>query len=226
MTATPEQTSFETRWAEFQQLDRLTDHWWWRPGWHVGRSAYTWHITFDSPSAAPLHELVDQLQPALAGPELDLIPQRWLHLTMQGVGFTDEVSDEDVVAIADAAAARLAHVPPFDLTLGPIEADPEGEGLLITPWAAVAAVRDAVRAGIGDVWTEVPEAADGFRPHVSVAYNNSSAEPGPLRDRVAPLREIAPVTIPVSSVQLIRLDRDEKVYKWDVVRDVPLGPVA
>jgi hypothetical protein len=24
------------------------DHWWWRPGWHKGRSFYTWHITFPS----------------------------------------------------------------------------------------------------------------------------------------------------------------------------------
>ncbi|MFC8796939.1 2'-5' RNA ligase family protein [Promicromonospora sp. NPDC057138] len=226
MTATPEQTSFEIRWARFQELDKLTDHWWWRPGWHVGRKAYTWHITFDNATAGPLHDLVDEIQPHLEGPGLDPIPKRWLHLTMQGVGFTDEVSDEDLTAIADAATARLAHVLAFDMTLGPADADAEGTGLLITPWAAVAQVRDAVRAGIGDVWANVPEDADGFRPHVSVAYSNAALEAGLVRDRVARLREITPVTIPITSVQLIRLNRDEKVYVWDVVRDVPLAPAS
>jgi 2'-5' RNA ligase len=225
MTATPEQNSLETRWAAFQQLDKLTDHWWWRPGWQVGQAAYTWHITFNNPSATALHELVDRVQPGLEGPGLDLIPKEWLHLTMQGVGFTDEVSDQDLTAIADAAQVRLADVPAFDMTLGPVDADAEGTGLLITPWAAVTRVRDAIRAGIGDVWDVVPESAE-FRPHVSVAYSNAPVDAGPVRDRVAALREIEPVTIPITSAQLIRLNRDNKVYVWDVVRDVALGPTA
>jgi hypothetical protein len=29
----------------------MRDHWWWRPGWGVGRSFYTWHITFDDQPA-------------------------------------------------------------------------------------------------------------------------------------------------------------------------------
>ncbi|WP_197523346.1 hypothetical protein [Actinokineospora pegani] len=33
----------------------MRDHWWWRPGWKVGRSFYTWHFTFaDQPQVAEL----------------------------------------------------------------------------------------------------------------------------------------------------------------------------
>jgi hypothetical protein len=109
------------------------------------------------------------------------------------------------------------------MTLGPVEADPECTSLLITPWAPVMQVRDAIRAGIGDVWGDTPENADGFRPHVSIAHHNAPVPAEVVRERVAPLREATPVTIPIVSAQLIRLNRDEKVYVWDVVRDLPLG---
>jgi 2'-5' RNA ligase len=94
---------------------QLRNHWWWRPGWNADRRFYTWHLTFDG--QRQLHQLVASYQDALstvAG--LDLIPLEWLHLTMQGVGFTDEVSPDDAHAIAEAAAAKLAALPPVELT--------------------------------------------------------------------------------------------------------------
>ncbi len=90
--------------------ERMRDHWWWRPGWRPGRRMYTWHFTFDNQAA--LHALVDAYQARLAGlPGIDLIPRQWLHLTTQGVGFTDEVPDTDIEAVIDAARKRLAAVP-------------------------------------------------------------------------------------------------------------------
>ncbi|MFI6427793.1 2'-5' RNA ligase family protein [Promicromonospora sp. NPDC050880] len=220
---TPELDSFTARWEEFGRLERLTNHWWWRPGWSLGRSFYTWHLTFDDPTAAPLHDLVHRLHDGLADVDgLDLIPQRWLHLTMQGLGFTDEVTDVDVDAITRAATKHLATVPAFDLTLGPIEADDEATGLLVRPWTAVAGVRDGIRDAIGDVWDEVLESPE-FHPHVSIAYSNSDVPTGPVRERVAPLRDFEPVTIPITSAQLIRLNRDNQMYEWETVADVPLG---
>lgn len=220
---TPELDSFTARWEEFGRLDRLVNHWWWRPGWSVGRSFYTWHLTFDDSTAAPLHDLVNRLHTGLADVEgLDLIPQQWLHLTMQGLGFTDEVSGDDVDAITRAAAQRLAAVATFDMPLGPIEADDEATGLLVRPWAAVAAVRNGIREAIADVWDEVPESSE-FHPHVSIAYSNADVPTGPIRERVAALRDIEPVTIPIKGAQLIRLNRDNRMYEWETVADVPLG---
>ena len=65
---------------------------------------------------------------------------------------------------------------------------------------------------------------ESFRPHVSIVYTNAPVPAGPVRERLAPLRDVEPVTVPVTSIQLIRLNRDNKVYAWDVERTVPLGP--
>src|SRR5262249_10136598 len=93
----------------------LRNHWYWRPGWRPGRHFYTWHLTFDH--ADELHHLVDAYQRRLAGlPELDLIPRPWLHLTMQGLGFLDQVTAQNAHRIAHAPAALLAGLPAPDLT--------------------------------------------------------------------------------------------------------------
>lgn len=219
-----EQVSLRERWDAYQHLEVLTDHWYWRPGWNAQRRFYTWHITFDGQPV--LHNLVTDLQRQLDLPGLDLVPIEGLHLTMQGLGFTDEVDDADVDAILSAARRRCAGLTPFDLTLGPVDADPQGVGLLINPWSAVEGLRTTVREAIGDVWSEVPESADEFRPHVTVAYSGAAVSPAAIRDRMQILRGIAPVTVPIASVALIMLRRDDHVYRWETVDFVRLGPSA
>lgn len=209
--------------ATTPQQPTLKNHWWWRPGWAVGRRYYAWHLTFAG--AEPVLGLASRVQSRLAGLDgVEPVPPRWLHLTMQGVGFTSEVSAGDVAAITAAATARLCALAPFDLTFGPVRAGSEGTWLEVTPAAPVAAVRDAIRAGIADVLAEVPGSAAGFWPHVSVAYHCSDEAPAaPLHDRVEALRGIEPVTIPVRSAQLIEMHRDERMYVWEVVADLPFA---
>ncbi len=60
-----------------------------------------------------MQELAANARARLIGlPGLDLVPGQWLHLTTQGVGFTDEVSDNDLTAITSAARTRLTAVKP------------------------------------------------------------------------------------------------------------------
>lgn len=215
-----ERASLQQRWDEYQQLPQLTEHWYWRPGWGPERRFYTWHLTFDDQPA--LHELVSTVQRELAVPGLDPVPLEWLHLTMQGVGFTDEVAADDIDAILQAATVRLSQLAPFDLTLGPVDPDAEGVGFLITPWDRVTEVRDAIRHAIGSVWDTVPESADGFRPHVTVAYSGAPVSTEPIRERLAKLRELPPATVKISEVPLITLRRDGRTYQWDTVKSIPL----
>jgi hypothetical protein len=49
---------------------------------------------------------------------LDLVPAEWLHLTMQGIGFVDEVA-VDAERIVAAVRCRCAALAPVMLTLGP-----------------------------------------------------------------------------------------------------------
>ncbi|MFJ6621691.1 2'-5' RNA ligase family protein [Kitasatospora sp. NPDC091335] len=201
--------------------ERMANHWWWRPGWAEGRRFYTWHLTFDG--ARDLHRLAADYRRALADvPGLDPVPDRWLHLTMQGLGFVDEVEEDDARAIADAVGRRLAEIPAFELALGPAMVTPEALLLTVAPADPVRAVRSAIRAAIADVWPQVPEAADGFRPHVSVAYSNATGVAQPAIDALAGVTSY-PATARVASAELIVLGRDERMYEWQSFAQVPLG---
>ena len=205
--------------------DRIRDHWWWRPGWRVGRRFYTWHLTFDGQH--DLHRLVRAYQACLDMPELDLVPLDGLHLTMQGVGFTDEVSQQDLQKVVMAAGARCGLLAPFTLTLGPARVRPEGVNLPVTPEAPVRQLRMAIREAIAEVWGQerVPESAEGFTPHVTLAYSNADGPAAPLIERIE--RAGAPQAVAtIRAAQLIDLERDSHVYRWKTRAAVPLGTEA
>ncbi|MFJ6729974.1 2'-5' RNA ligase family protein [Streptomyces sp. NPDC091281] len=203
-------------------FESMRNHWWWRPGWSVGRRFYTWHLTFDGQD--DVHRLAGSYRSALApvGDVLTLIPDQWLHLTMQGIGFVGDVKDSDVRAISEAAGERLSAVPSFDAELGPAILDPEAVLLPVHPDGPVRAVRDAIRAAIGDVVQDVPEKAEGFTPHVSVAY---SAGDGPAAPVAAALSGTnpAPAQSRITSAELIVIHRDNRMYEWETYARVPLG---
>jgi 2'-5' RNA ligase len=219
--ATREQHSLQQRWQEYQNLAQLREHWYWRPGWRSGRSFYTWHLTFDG--STKVHDLVHRLQGELGDPALDLVPMDGLHLTMQGLGFTDEVSEDDLAAIVRAVRDRCRELAPFGVNLGPVDPDAEGIGLLIDPWTPVEHLRRTIRSAISSVWGDVPEAEEGFRPHVTIAYSGADAPAGEIRERLAALQDLPPAATEVRQVQLIALRRDERVYRWDVTATVPLN---
>jgi hypothetical protein len=88
---------------------------------------YTWHVTFGDQPA--VQDLAAQARDLLRDvPGLDLVPGPWLHLTTQGVGFSDEVSAADLAAITAAARSRLTAVPPAAVTIGPARVLGEGIG--------------------------------------------------------------------------------------------------
>jgi 2'-5' RNA ligase len=207
-------------------------HWWWRPGWRPGRRLYAWHLTFgDQPVSrglADLRRVVGGYQARLAGlPGLDLLPAEWLHLTVQAIGFADEIGAGDAERIVAAVRRRCAALAPVRLTLGPAVLMEEGVWLRVTPQRAARQVRAAVRAGIAEVWgpARVPEAAGGFTPHVSLAYSDTD---GPDAPYAAALAAIPPrsATVELAAVQAISLGRDTHLYHWETLATVPLGTGA
>lgn len=204
------------------QPETMRNHWWWRPGWSVGRRFYTWHLTFEGQD--DVHRLAAEYRSALAplGSTLAPIPDKWLHLTMQGIAFVGEGKEEDTQAIADAARDRLAAVRAFDLRIGPAVLDPEAVLLHVKPDGPVRAVRNAIREAIGVVLGDVPEKAEGFTPHVSVAYSNSDGSAEPIAQVLAGL-DIPPATARISAAELIVINRDNKMYEWESFAKVPLG---
>jgi 2'-5' RNA ligase len=158
------------------------------------------------------------------------VPTPWLHLTLQGVGFTDEVTDADAIAIADAASARLAHHGPVTVSLGPATMDAEAIYLPVDPVAGISAVRDRIREAIGEVWApeRVPEADNLlYPPHLTLGYVFQSGLPlPPLKDAVDQ-RPRRLDEVQLTTVSLIRLNRDYKEYRWSVINEVNLArPIA
>ncbi|MFD8915788.1 2'-5' RNA ligase family protein [Streptomyces sp. NPDC059575] len=96
--------------------------------------------------------------------------------------------------------------------------DPEAVLLPIHPDSPV----HAVRSVIGDVLPEIPEHADGFTPHVSVAYSASDGPAGPVFETLDE-RGFAPAHARIAGADLIVIHRDNRMYEWEPFASVPLG---
>jgi 2'-5' RNA ligase len=208
--------------APGQHADRVRDHWWWRPGWRVGRRFYAFHVTFeDQPE---LFRLAVGYRLALAdAPAVTLIPDQWLHLTMQGIGFTDEITDTIVTAIANETRAVLADVPAFEVELGEVIVADEAIVMPTTPAAPICELRTAIRSAIGRVLgdDQVPENADRFRPHVSVAYLTADGPAAPYVEAVTEAKP-EPARVLINHVDLIEMHRDRRMYEWTIIARLPL----
>ena len=198
----------------------MANHWWWRPGWAPGRRFYTFHITFAG--APEIHRIAADYRAILSPfPGLDLVPDHGLHLTMQGLGFTDEVALSDADTIVEAATERLQAMPPFDLTLNRPQITPEAIRWEAQPGHAPAAARTHIRDAIATVWEHVPEQDDQFAPHVSIAYSNAGGPAGPLQAALQTART-EPATATISAIELIVLGRDRQMYEWETHAVLPL----
>jgi 2'-5' RNA ligase len=141
---------------------------------------------------------------------------------MQGVGPVRSVAATDVTALVDAARRRLARVRPFQLELDKPEFTPEAVRWNPEPASAVADVRAVLRDAIHDVFGRVGEAADGFVPHVTIAYGNRVA---PAAAIIAAIEscDVPAATTTVTTADLIVLGRDRHEYEWTYAAKVPLG---
>lgn len=208
---------------------RIRDHWWPRPGWHPGRDVYTWHVTFED--APELHRLAEKYQAQLRPlPGLNLVPIEWLHLTVQGVGFADEVSDDALQAVTTSVQKSVRTLGAFPATFAaPVIFD---EAIVLRP-TSVEPLQDLltlIRSGIADALgpdsvPTGPEQAHGFRPHVSLAYSSGEHDSGPYRQALDAV-DAEPATVKISASTLIRQERllaPEWLYRWTTAAHAPLA---
>jgi 2'-5' RNA ligase len=219
MTSAPEWT--------YRHADQLTDHWWWRPGWKIGTRFYAWHINVFE-DAAPLHRLAARYQTELSTvPGLDVIPQQWLHMTMQGVGFVEDVATAQVDALLEAARSRLGEMQPLKVRFQRPVIRPEAIALPPDPVEPVQGIRRTVRAAIADAFGPdgVPDNADGYQPHISLAYVST---PQPAITTLDAINRVTadPADLTINAVSLIEMHRDNRMYEWQTVEAVPLGHSA
>jgi len=225
---TAQQTGQQT---STEHTDRLTDHWWPRPGWRPGRTVLTWHLTYAG--ASELHRLVAGYQEALRGlPAMRPHPIRWLHSTVQTVGYADETPRGALDAVITAVRDRLATVPAYEVEFGRPLVFSEAVVLRAEPAAPAQQVQAAIRAAIADALgpdavgpDAVGAPAPHWAPHVSVAYSSADADAAPY---VAAVEAVAgsTATVGITEVTLIRQERrlaPEWCYRWTVVDSAPLA---
>jgi 2'-5' RNA ligase len=206
-----------------EHAEHVRNHWWWRPGWRPGRRFYALHITFAG--SDELKRLAATYRQALADlPWLTFVPDRWLHLTVQGIGFADELGTAKLDDLVTVAQARLRDLPPFSLTFDSAVVADEAIALPAEPPRPVRQLRSAIRAAIGQALGEqrVSEDPERFRPHVSVAYMEA---PGVATPYVRAVRKAQPAAalVIVRQVDLIEMHRDDRMYEWTTVDRLLLG---
>lgn len=199
----------------------MADHWWWRPGWAPGRRYLTWHLTFGDSGAACM--AAERYRSVLrAFPGLDEVPDRWLHLTMQGVGFVDDLAPGTGDRVASAARAHLSGVGHVMARLAPAEVGTEGVYFPVDDQEELQRIRLAVRAAVIDAIGQAPGEAAEFWPHLSVAYSNAEGPSEAIHKAVAAV-PFLPVSTPIDHVDLIALGRDRHVYEWTTIARLHMG---
>jgi 2'-5' RNA ligase len=173
-----------------------------------------------------LHEVAERYQHVLEGVDrIDVVPTRWLHLTVQGVGPADEITADNINALVAEARGRLEGIQPFELVFQPAEVLWEGIGLTAAPAEPVSTLRKELRAAIATVCgaDRVPGADhEVLWPHVSLAYANGAVPAAELFDALGALpRE--PVAVEIDQVALITLRREVRRYVWSPVDVARLG---
>ena len=204
----------------------VRNHWWWRPGWTTGRHYYACHLTLDD--QPQLRQLVARYQQAIEDrPGLDLIPPQWLHITMQGIGFTDEISAAELRSLTDALTQELSKIDPPTVSFRSLTVDPEAIYLKAHPADALYPLRArmgrAVVSAIGanDSASDMPAPRE-FNPHVSIAYVSADGQAQPIAEA---LQAVAATTVTATfrKASLLEFHRDHRMYEWTSATPIAIG---
>lgn len=211
-------------WCRFRQLKQLGNHWE-RPGWVYGRRSYHWFFTFECVSV--LHTLAAQCQELFRDlPQFDLVPLETLHLTIQRLGFTDELPAASMPAAIAAVKQRCRDIPPFRLGIGWLAGSTGAIRFTTLPMEPVVEIRDIVLAQVvsADVSKNAPTYVTGdFWPHVSIAYSNTAQPIAPIATKIEGLRSLPVAEVLITSLALVELRREDRVYRWDELERVGIG---
>jgi 2'-5' RNA ligase len=214
--------------ADAEQPATGRAYWRRRPGWQTGQDFYACFLTLeDQPE---LRGLVRRYQDAIGRvPGLDPIPPHWLHITMQGIGFADDISPADLAAVTERIGERLRGMRPPAATFGPptiratavyLKADPPEPLFRLR-----VALHQAVAAAVGPGhFGEAAPAPGKFAPHVSIAYA-SPGGPAPVQPVAEALRSgtLRAVTATFSTASLLVFRRDRHEYGWTSATRLPIG---
>lgn len=195
----------------------FTDHWTWRPEWTPSRPRLLWYLTFEH--APHVASAAAPWAAGLAGCGVDVVPPRWLHLTVSDVGFVDEIDDVSLAAATESVRHALRDEPPMQLELSHVEALPGAVVLAAEPVEQLRRIRTLVRDAMSGVGLSPPDDLTGpFRPHVSLAYVNKGSDHARLLAAFETARDQEfGIEVPCDRVAQVLVTRDRGQYRWAVL---------
>jgi 2'-5' RNA ligase superfamily len=137
---------------------------------------------------------------------------------MKGVGFTDEITADELGHLDHALTATLAEVEPPMVEFRALTIQQEAVYLKAHPVGALAllrrAARDAVLSVLGpERFTKTPAEVAKWLPHVSIDYITYDGDPTPI---ATALDILTTRTVPVTfaKADFLEFHRDNCMYEW------------
>ena len=206
---------------DWPPVDRLLDHWSsWRPEWTDVRPRLLWYLTFEE--RPEVGDTAAQSEADLGACGLDVVPARWLHLTLADIGFADSVDPDAFHAMAEEVHEELAGTPDVHLSLGPLALMTDAVVLVAQPYDAVQRLREVVRTAGERHGVPLADADEGFWPHVTLGYVNGATDHGRLHSLVE-ASQPTPVDVTCDRLRQVLVIRTGGHYRWHGMGDVRLG---
>lgn len=197
-------------------MHQFTQHWTWRPDWTSQRRCWWWYATFEHD--VEVHRLVEQVRSRLVpGAPVDVVPTRWLHLSLLEAGYPEVNTRASMYASARRAAHLLRDSPPLTTQVGPVDNTVGAVVLRVQLTPALRNLHRALTAASAELSTGIPMQRP-FRPHVSVAYIRADCTPNEVLDHRPELssRDIHSATVrtQLNRLTLAEVVRDPPHYRW------------
>jgi len=201
---------------ENSKVTITVDHWRAHPDWRPGRHYLTTFLVFgEEPSFV---EAALAVQADLADAPVAVCPPATLHQTIQGVGWEDELTDEDILAVRKNMAVAVAGVLAFQLKIRSLQVGAEGIWFVLQPREPLINLRRVLHKAITSaLGRTAPGDPNDLFPHMTVAYCNAASDAASLYRAEERHRSIVVKPIQVHSVDLIWLRREPTFYTWDLV---------
>ena len=198
-------------WTAFTSLDNMSNHWD-RAAWWPGRQGYYWYLTFDEDTE--LRSVAERCQNAIQAPYFDLVPLSHLHLTISRIGFDDELDQDELDAVAVAAGNACQFIGSFDMTIGPLAGSSGAISFSVSPLAPLLKAKEILDEVSAQVLSNPQPVKTNFRPHVGIAYCNTTVPMAKVAPIIRPLRNLPRVQTRITGANLVRLIRGEQSYRW------------
>lgn len=204
---------------------RMIDRWQQRAEPPPEHGILYWHILLgDQPQVADLARQAQQRLAHFSG--LHMTPRQWLHITTLVAGPADDLTSQDIKAMAAAASQSLAAVRPVTVTLGEIWYHPEAIMLGVRPASALQPLRDAAHKATQEVTggNGLTVGLAGWVPHMTICYSTAQQPAAPIIGALG--RQLPGCEARISTLDLVIQRGAERQWDWQPVAAIHVGELG